>query len=396
MQKYIYSIILLAINIAVLAQSDYKTGYIIANNNDTISGEIDLKSNASNSTLCKFRNDGDIIEYKPFDIKAYMVEDSKYYISKEVEFQDEKRHFFLELLVEGTASLFYLKNNSYDYYFLQKEDRIVMLDNDEIIIVKEDESDYAKDSDRYKGVMLYFYQDAPDLRSDILNAEFNYKSLINITKAYNRIVGDENESVEYSKTTKTDVYFEPYIGGEHTIMSFTNASDKITAFNTLFGANIIMRPLRAHYLWSMVAGVEYQKFSCSGSIYDYDSFASDKLDVSIDYSKVNAVIALRYSLPVKQFQPFVSAGLMASYIFNSEVSHTNHLSTFYQPKKTDLEIRSTAFNPVFRLGAKYKLKNSNYWFLEASYSRAYIKWSSSEVETPLTNNYSFRLGYAFK
>ncbi len=74
MKKFI-SLILIC-NLVVLsafAQSDYKAGYLIKNNNDTVNGFIFLGSSKENSKECKFKPDVNSGEqyFSPFDIKSY-------------------------------------------------------------------------------------------------------------------------------------------------------------------------------------------------------------------------------------------------------------------------------------------------------------------------------------
>ena len=113
----IFFISLLAISSISYGQRDYKPGYIITNKNDTVHGFINLKSNYQNSRQCEFKRniDQEPDTYLPFDIKGYRVENSKFYVSKEVPLNDTTEKVFLEYLVEGIVNLYYLKDLTSEY-----------------------------------------------------------------------------------------------------------------------------------------------------------------------------------------------------------------------------------------------------------------------------------------
>ena len=86
--KYLIAIgILVFLSIIRLnAQSDFRNGYIIDNNNDTIHGLIDYKGNHANAKKCIFKKDNNSQNqiFTPEEIKGYRFTDSKYYVSKSV------------------------------------------------------------------------------------------------------------------------------------------------------------------------------------------------------------------------------------------------------------------------------------------------------------------------
>lgn len=84
-------------------------GYIVTNENDTISGTLDLRTSSVNSRQCTFRAMGerDFKTYSPGEVKAYRFEDDgTLYVSRNVEVDGKKREVFLEYLVKGIVSLY--------------------------------------------------------------------------------------------------------------------------------------------------------------------------------------------------------------------------------------------------------------------------------------------------
>ena len=100
------------------AQNDFRPGYIIINTGDTLYGEIDYRGDLLMSSICKFKSiDTAINKYSPNDIIAFRFIDSKLYISKKV----KSRRIFLEYLIKGNISIYYMRDKNGDHYFMDKE-----------------------------------------------------------------------------------------------------------------------------------------------------------------------------------------------------------------------------------------------------------------------------------
>lgn len=71
------------------AQNNYRPGFIITVQKDTIYGEIDYRTDKMNAKRCVFQsqgNDTEPVTYHPFEILGYrFTDDGKYYVSKNIE-----------------------------------------------------------------------------------------------------------------------------------------------------------------------------------------------------------------------------------------------------------------------------------------------------------------------
>jgi len=72
---------------SAMGQSDFRPGYLITSQVDTLQGQIDLRSELEMGQSCKFREDdkGLVREYTPEEILAYRFVDNKYFISKKLD-----------------------------------------------------------------------------------------------------------------------------------------------------------------------------------------------------------------------------------------------------------------------------------------------------------------------
>ena len=110
---------LLFLFVALLpAQNRYQNGYVIKQPGDTLFGEIRLAGDKSLSQLCNYRSpEGEMHEFRPFEIYGYRIDDRKYLVSRRVDSVD----VFLEYLVDGPVSLYYLNDDAGPHYYLGQE-----------------------------------------------------------------------------------------------------------------------------------------------------------------------------------------------------------------------------------------------------------------------------------
>ena len=141
MRKFSISLtIIVFLSGSLIAQSDFRPGYIIYNNGDTLTGLIDYKGNQANARKCVFKLSKDDQEEKftPEDIKAYRFIDSKYYVSKKILTEDSiETQLFLEYLIDGIVDVFYYRDLSDENYLIDNGDGNLLLvkDKNEVVVV---------------------------------------------------------------------------------------------------------------------------------------------------------------------------------------------------------------------------------------------------------------------
>lgn len=123
--KAISLILALVFSIACRAQINPEKGYIITDRQDTIRGMVDFRTNAVNTTQCRFCPEGET-EYKtyaPGEIEGYtFTEKNKMYESRNF---DNEGMVFAECLVKGRISLFKIVRDATVYYFEDEDGKAV-------------------------------------------------------------------------------------------------------------------------------------------------------------------------------------------------------------------------------------------------------------------------------
>lgn len=180
------------------AQPDFRPGYVITRESDTLTGQIDYRDDARMSKMCRFKPEGSDVEttYLPNDIIGFRFDDGKYYVSKEA--KGEK--VFLEFLINAKVSVFYMKDSKGYHFFLEKEGlgltEIPYEDKEQVI----DEKMVFINPTKHIGVLNYYYHDAPELQTRIFRmGEPDHENMIKLAVDYNNLVSKDGNIVIYQK-----------------------------------------------------------------------------------------------------------------------------------------------------------------------------------------------------
>lgn len=217
---------------SLMAQTDFRRGYVITNKNDTLHGLIDYRGDSRNSQICIYKENETSAsrEYLPGQIKAYRFLESKYYVSKSILANETKKDLFLEFLVNGIADLYcYREVNSNRHYFIEKQEgQLFELKNTEGVIKKNDVQ-YFREKKEYIGTLKYAFADCPQLWETIDNSTLGTKSLVNVAKKYHNYVCDDEKCIIYEKKLPAiKLRFAPYFSMNATSFNFTNSKDYLT------------------------------------------------------------------------------------------------------------------------------------------------------------------------
>lgn len=233
-----YKLVLLGIFIStrlIHAQTDFRAGYIVRFNGDTLYGKIDYRGDLSMSMVCKFQStDSRVTEYSPYDIAAFRFIDSKFYVAREV----YGKHVFLEYLIKGQVNIYYLRDLKGDHYFIDKEGEKLAEMPYEEKFKQVDDKEFYYESTRHIGFLNYYMQDAPELKTRIqhLNKP-THQNLIRLAEDYHHAVCANGPCIVYEKQLPFLKVNLQVVSG---IISFTEGS-------TLSGKTYMQNGVLAHF-----------------------------------------------------------------------------------------------------------------------------------------------------
>lgn len=207
--KQTFSIVLsICLFLGVKAQSDFRPGYIITLQGDTVKGLINYRGDIGNAKDCIFKKevDQEKIIYAPDQIKSYRFIDGKYYISTNYLNYKFKNQVFVEYIIKGSISIYYYRDDITDHYYTSKDTLVIELDHHEIeATIPENGNLVQRKSQKYKGQLKYLMSDQPALFNKVDGIVCNTKDLISLTREYQKLSCPSQECLTYEKKTGKDI-----------------------------------------------------------------------------------------------------------------------------------------------------------------------------------------------
>lgn len=376
--------------VSIYAQSNYKEGYVITLENDTIYGWIDFRMDHINSVLCKFKERITEPEkvYHPGEIDAYrFINEGKYYVSRTVEIDSIEKKVFLEYLVQGMMNLYYLPDGNGYYFFENKDGSLDAITKkpDEII-----DNSKLKVDNRYKGMLAYVFRDCPPLSVESSDAGFDRKSMIDYTKSYHDQMCSSGEKCiifenDYKKKfTKFDFSF--FSGFEFNEIKLLQIYDiyppKMISFSPVIGAGLNISSPRFMKSLNFIFDVTLSKIvgACDFTHSYYVTFSQ----FNFSAIKSNMCGGLEYIYHKGKIRPAINAGISYSHLYNIKSTIRNNSQAYTNlilPPKYSTGIKTG-------LGVDYQLKGNQYIIVRILYLKHFENYD-------MNNTYQLKLGYKF-
>lgn len=354
MKSFFFALSLLLFALDIGAQSDFKPGFIITLEEDTITGFVDYRNKDFNAGKCVFKNlkDGDEVKYYPRDIKAYGINGEKFYIARQIETDAINRIVFLEQLVDGKADLYFLPPK---VFFIETAERgFFILQNTKIKVMNDKWAEYGqilkkyflKDGNEYIAILKISFQDKMEIMEEVNKVEFNQVDLIEITMKYHDLVCPEEKCIVYSKSKPRSDYFLGFtIGMSNRPLHLDYYSTAETAIS-IAGTGI-------------VAGLQIDSYNTGSSERIFSTIYLNYSHVKYDRDSEPYVYlisnmfqvggGLHYIYPRYRIKPFFGVGFEYALYFQNEESHLFTAFRKYNPGGKSL-------GPTFCAGTVIKVK----------------------------------------
>ena len=171
------------------AQKDFRAGFAVLSNGDTLHGFVNYGSPKRNISLCQFRPDknSSVVEYKPDQLLAYGFTGDKFYESRNYSSSEGVKKVFMEIVVKGKLSIlkygvqFYVQKAPGDLVELKTEQKEKKVNGViEVITVNS-----------FVGVLNSITQDCPAVHDVVSKTRLSTKSLSEFAVQYNSCVGSK-------------------------------------------------------------------------------------------------------------------------------------------------------------------------------------------------------------
>ncbi len=381
------------------SQNDYKKGIILTKANDSIRGFINVKSNINNSKTCEFTlNIGDKPTiYTPNDLIFYQIDPEKKYVSKKISIGGNEFYAFVEILVDGIVDLYYYQDRDKDYYFIEKDNKMNILSNDEKEYVDDHGQKSLVKSNLYKGTLLYLFQDAKGLNKSINNTNYSYKSLIDITEKYHHAVCSDYDCMVYKKSTKSKISIEPVLSYSASFQNMKDYSGTSLNLMPALGINIRVQAKKILYLWSYSFGLSISQNSFYGE-YNFTPTYNKPYDdkISTAYSIIRIPFTVQYTFPEKLITPFFYGGFNFSSLKNYTYQidrYTKFIHGYVIDSNLVSNTPSKQVGMILGAGLKHRLNKNTHLIISANYEyRANIQNTGYILEYTYYNSVFLNAG----
>lgn len=218
---------------------EWKSGYIITNNNDTIHGQLAYRDGVDDWKNCLFRKSHtDSIEvYTPLEVKVLFYNVGIRFESINLDVPPIKGTFFVECLLKGDMSLYYLKmnnNKEFDSYYAVNKTTGITRSFSQI----EEYTDYYANN-KIKTRLKAIFNFNPEINKEISNRTLNRDNIIEIFKKYNNLsCNNQNRVLYQEKKRKKSKYLSIYTGAIGTLFKDECESSTNTYLSPELGAKL--------------------------------------------------------------------------------------------------------------------------------------------------------------
>lgn len=314
MQKILSILLLLiAIQWTVHAQADYRSGYIVKINGDSLAGLVQYPINKISKKYCIYKSDKQSKSQKfaPEELAAFGYFGDRRYETKVLLIEGQTTSVFAELLVKGNLSLY-----SYEGIFYVQRDSLIELPVNKRHIQGETSTD-VKTEMVYVSILNQIINECGLKANEI---RYEQRDITNIVQNFNRCKGEQGvifkENLPWTKINLEVI--GGYVSSTFQIEGFEDNSFGVSKSVIAGGGIEIYSPrlndkiffsLESIYLKSLLQG--YREYSLAAM--------TIRSDIFIYASYLKLPIGFRYNLWNELRTPYVKAGFITMFDLNSSI-----------------------------------------------------------------------------
>lgn len=333
-------LIFFSFSIFSFGQERFKKAYVIDNNQQKIEGSIDFGTPPRNPEEIIFLDSTTlkISVFKPTDIQSFSVNSigERRYESRVVQIMDYPKYVedlddsgvhdiitktvFVEVLVKGSASLFYYKDEEKWEHFFSEKDEIFQTLTQTLTLHEMANKNVLVLKQRYKMQLQKVFKDCPAILRRIPSLENTASSLKEIFKDYNECSGNQNAFVK-DLNRKKKRYFSFNAGVQVAKLTVTDvklgdgaeieALDFPVSIRMPIGVSIDLPLSKKTDKYSLYNELLFTKFRTNGSFVK----GNETNIINFRYTYIQYLMAFRYHLKRENsnFSGFVNIGGTMSY-----------------------------------------------------------------------------------
>lgn len=386
-KKLSLMVVLLASITCAFAVTDFRPGFIVLNNNDTIQGFIDYRGTKANSESCIFQKETNspVQTYTPNLIKAYRFNNGKYYVTMLLARDFTEKVQFVEYLFKGRLDIYSYFDGIDTHYLAGKDGRLFELKGG-YKKIERDGISYVVKNTEYMGILNFLFSDDPK-GSTLTNIDLNSESLIKSARRYHMDVCSNDSCILYQKDiSQNKVTFGPLVGFHTLSYSIRDHSVGLLRYIDDARLNQTFYPSIGFFIKSSLPQIndrlslQYEAFYSINKITSQDKspglsglvYANNMV-----YTRqlLNNSLLVKYEIPKYKLHPTFHAGIFANIAVQSDYDHYMEVQLktgeFYYTKKQSYDNPFPNLDYGLRLGAGLagRMLGNRPFFLDLSYQK---------------------------
>lgn len=403
-----FALALLFLCLSARAQEDFREGYIITLEHDTVAGFVNYRGGNTNSKASEFKKSlSDPVKvFKPSDIKGYGFVNDKFYQSITSKESDEEGAIFVEVLVKGVVSLY----KDHAVLYVSKGDTTIH----ELSITKEiqhikDKTGIRKSS-RHIGILAYMMQDCEKVQQKIKKASVSEKFLTELVEEYNTCISapyisyKENKPWLKFKFGAAAVYrmSQPTFSTEGAGFDYLKEGE-FEGHDVAAGALIEMYSPRINERLAFQVGALYSNATYTSHTEKKGFYATYRNDITFSIKELYIPFGVQYKIFETAYAPYINIGMSSTLHLQSKYLRV------YEYKENELVYSRESRNFPFSesrlgfwagLGVERKITGSFKGFAEFRYEQSNGFYDPFALNSPIINysnmnSFNFFVGVKF-
>lgn len=300
------------ISIAAFSQSDFRPGFVVTNQLDTIKGLVDFRDGSAANEVCSFKKSSSeaAISYYPGDIRIYGFMNDKVMESRQVVVEKTEKSVFLEVVVRGTVTLFKLN----DTFWVEKQGSgFHQLSNNIAAKYSVDDRTKVRNDNRHIATLNIMMHDCAKVKNDVEKVQLNRRSLTSLVEKYNKCAGDVQSVVYQEKKPWAQAKFGLVAGVNFSRLNTNTNGVSDWQTSPTLGATMDVYFPRAGERVAFTTGLLYYSATYDYSIHTVRRSGSKEWVVDdyfeFDTKQLELPLGARYTFPGKKFLPYVNVGI---------------------------------------------------------------------------------------
>jgi hypothetical protein len=403
------------LSVHVYAVKNYKSGYIITLEGDTVKGYLLYQNSFKSSEICVFKNtfDTDETNYTPNEISGYRFTDGKFYISKQIPADSNQEKdanlkrttVFMEYFIKGIASIYYMVDDKGEHFYIEKSP-LRMIELSEPIRTY----DFHYMQPKYKGKLKYLMADCPAMDNQINFTQLSYPSLVKLAKDYQNKVCSSDSCIIFERQPIPVKYRFGLLLGS-TVNQYNFGNEIITNYSLGYQIGITMKIMNAIFsdekfdididlLLENETRYKLEPFknwtwntyiSYNGNDYIMHKDRTVSLPVNFKIIALKMPVVLDYKFVVKKLSFYAGLGVTGKYI----MTYNRQFQVALFENQYKRTINSFLIGGIGKVGFEKKLYREHSVSLKFSYEYIVDPRAANMFLRLKETIYSFHLGYIF-